>query len=132
LGKPAPAIEPDKWLSEKPDLEGKYVLFSFWAPWSLPCRQWIPELNALQKKYSDKLTIVAISAESETDISAMAEPHIEFASALDPKAKLSATAGVTSIPCVLLRDPKGVVLYQGHPGALSDKKLQTILSKPAE
>jgi thiol-disulfide isomerase/thioredoxin len=132
LGKPGPKLEVDKWLGDKPALEGKYVLISFWAPWSIPCRQSVPELNALQKKYAEKLAVVAVSANSEAEINDMSEPRIEYASAIDAKAKLSAAAGITSIPCVLLCDPKGVVLYQGHPGALNDKKLQAILTKPTE
>ena len=132
LGKTAPALEMDKWLGEKPSLEGKYVLLDFWASWSVPCRQSIPELNALQKKYSDKLVVVGITAESENDIAEMADPHLEYPCGIDSKAKLTAAAGVTSIPCVLLLDPKGMVLYQGHPSALTEKKLQAVLSRPAE
>jgi thiol-disulfide isomerase/thioredoxin len=132
LGKPAPSLALEKWLGEKPALEGKFILISFWAPWSAPCQQWIPELNALQKKYADKLVVVGVSAESEADVTGMLEPRIDYALALDPKAKLTAAAEVTSIPCILLQDPKGIVLYQGHPGGLTDKRLQAILAKPTE
>ena len=125
-------MELDKWLSDKPSFEGKFVLLDFWATWSVPCRQYIPELNALQKKYAEKLAVIGVSAESESDVSDMSEPRIEYPSGLDSKAKLTAAAGVTSIPCVLLMDPKGVVLYQGHPAALTDKKLQAILARPTE
>jgi thiol-disulfide isomerase/thioredoxin len=132
LGKPAPSLEVEKWLGEKPALEGKFVLISFWASWSAPCRQLIPELNKLQKKYAEKLAVVGVSAESEADLSNMSEPRMEYASAVDSKAKLSAAAGITSIPCVLLCDPKGTVLYQGHPGAITEKKLEAILSRATE
>jgi cytochrome c biogenesis protein CcmG/thiol:disulfide interchange protein DsbE len=132
LGKPGPKLEVDKWLGDKPALEGKFVLLSFWAPWSMPCKQSIPELNALQKKYADKLVVVGVSTSTENEINDMAEPHIDFALAVDAKAKLSAAAGVTSIPYVLLCDPKGVVLYQGHPGAINDKKLPAILARSTD
>ena len=132
LGKTGPTIQVDKWIGDKPALEGKFVLLDFWTTWSVPCRQYIPELNALQKKYADKLAVVGVSPEPENDVSEMADPRIEYASGIDSKAKLIAAAGVTSIPCVLLMDPKGVVLYQGHPGALTDKKLQAIFARPTE
>jgi len=132
LGKPGPKLEVDKWLGEKPALEGKFVLMSFWAPWSAPCKQWIPELNALQKKYSDKLVVVGITAGPETDVAEMTEPRIDFASAVDSKAKLSAAAGITSIPYVVLSDPQGIVLYAGHPGAITDKKFPAILARTSE
>jgi hypothetical protein len=89
-------------------------------------------LNALQKKYPDKLIVIGVSTCSEKDLTEMPEPHIDFASAIDAKAKLGAAAGITAIPSVLLCDPKGVVLYEGHPAALTDKKLQAILTRPAE
>jgi len=132
LGKPGPGLEVVQWLGEKPALDGKFVLISFWASWSAPCRQWITEFNALQKKYASKLVIVGVSTESETDVENMSEPRLEYALAIDSKAKLGAAAGVTSIPYVLRREPKGTMLYQGHPGALTDKKLEAILSRPAE
>jgi len=129
LGKPAPALEIDKWLSEKPVLKGKFALIAFWAPWSIPCRKVIPQFNALQKKFSDKLVIVGVTSDSQEEVAEMAEPKLEFASGLDTKAKLFANAGVTSIPYVLLLDAKGVVRYQGHPGALDEKKLEALLPK---
>lgn len=129
MGKSGPKLEVDKWLEDKPTLEGKFVMMCFWAPWSAPCRQWIPELNALQKKYNEKLAVVGISPGPESAIADMPEPHPEFAQAIDAKAKLCLAAGVNSLPYVLLCDPKGTVLYQGHPGAITEKKLQAILAK---
>jgi thiol-disulfide isomerase/thioredoxin len=132
LGKTGPRLEAGKWLGDKPSTEGKFVLINFWASWSAPCRQYVPELNALQKKYAEKLVVVGISTEQESAITDMTEPHMDYACGLDPKAKLTAAAGVTSIPYVLLTDPKGIVLYEGHPAALTEKKLQTILAREQE
>jgi cytochrome c biogenesis protein CcmG/thiol:disulfide interchange protein DsbE len=131
LGKASPKLDVDKWLGDKPVLEGKFVLIAFWAPWSAPCRQWIPELNALQKKFADKLVVVGICAGPEAAISEMPDPHADFVLGIDSKSKLSGAAGVTSIPCLLLCDPKGIVLYQGHPGAITEKKLQAIMANMA-
>jgi cytochrome c biogenesis protein CcmG/thiol:disulfide interchange protein DsbE len=132
IGKPAPAIKGGKWLGEKPALEGKIVLVAFWAPWSIPCRKYIPELNALQKKFAGKLAVVGVTSESEAEIADLTEPKIEFASVIDPKAKFGATVGVMSIPYVLLIDSKGIVRYQGHPTAITEKVLENILAKTAE
>jgi thiol-disulfide isomerase/thioredoxin len=132
LGKPAPAVEAEKWVGDKPELEGKFVLVSFWAPWSAPCRKGIPELNARQKKYADKLAVVGLTKSSAAEVSDLTEPKIEFAIGIDSKDKLAAATGVTSIPCVLLLDPKGVVLYQGHPAALTEAYLQAVLAKTSE
>jgi len=132
LGKRAPALNVEKWLGDKPALEGKAVLLSFLEPWSYPCRKCIPDLNSLQKKFADKLVVVGVSSESETQTPDVPEPKPEFSGALDPKGKLAAVMGVTSVPCVLLLDPEGFVQYQGHPAAVTEKKLEALFTKATE
>jgi thiol-disulfide isomerase/thioredoxin len=130
LGKPAPPLEVEKWLGEKPALKGKFALIVFWGPWSIPCRKWIPQFNALQKKFADRLVIIGVTSDSKEEIEQMPEPMPEFACALDSKARMSIASGVTSIPQILFLDPKGVVRYQGHPSALDEKKLESLMPKP--
>jgi cytochrome c biogenesis protein CcmG, thiol:disulfide interchange protein DsbE len=122
LGKAAPVLEVEKWLTDRPTLEGKFVLVSFWAPWSIPCKKWLPELNALQKKFPSKLVVVGISADADIP----SDLPIEFASAVDTKAKLSGALGINSVPSILLLDPKGIIRYQGHPAAVTEKKLKVL------
>jgi cytochrome c biogenesis protein CcmG, thiol:disulfide interchange protein DsbE len=132
LGKPAPAIEGGKWLGEKPALEGKVVLVVFWAPWSIPCRKYLPTLAGLQKKFADQLAVVGVTSESEAEVADMTEAKPGFATMLDPEAKLGVSLGVTSVPYVMLLDPKGIVRYQGHPAAITEKQVEGILPKVAE
>jgi thiol-disulfide isomerase/thioredoxin len=127
LGRPAPALEAEQWLGDKPVLDGKFVLIDFWAPWSIPCRKSIPELNALQKKFKDKLVVVGWTSEGEE--ASVNDLKMEFSSGLDSKAKLRAAAGVTSVPCVLLVDSKGIVRYEGHPSGITEKKLEALMAK---
>jgi thiol-disulfide isomerase/thioredoxin len=131
LGKPGPSLEIEKWLGPAPVLKGKFVLVYFWAPWSIPCRRAIPQLNAIQKKFSDNLQVIALMSDSETAEDPV-DTKIEFATAIDIKGKLHATLGVSMVPFVLLLDPKGIIVYEGHPAALNEKQLQGILSKPRE
>jgi cytochrome c biogenesis protein CcmG, thiol:disulfide interchange protein DsbE len=130
LGKPAPPMEVEKWLGEKPDVKGKFALIFFWGPWSVPCRKMIPQFNALQKKFADRLVIIGLSSDTKEEIDQMSEPLPQFACALDSKARMSIAASVTSIPYVLFLDPKGVVRYQGHPSALDEKRLESLMAKP--
>jgi cytochrome c biogenesis protein CcmG/thiol:disulfide interchange protein DsbE len=132
LGKAAPRLDVDKWVGEKPKLENKFVLITFLAPWSSACRQSVPELSALQKKFPEKLVIVGISTNSEEELMQTPGAKAEFACATDSKAKLSTAAGVTSVPFVLLVDTKGIVRYEGHPAALTEKKLQNLFSRPTD
>jgi len=132
LGKAGPKLEVEKWLGEEPELDGKFCLVAFWAPWSAASRDCIPALNALQKKFPERLAVVGITRSSEEEVSEMTDPELKFSSAIAPEGKTSAAAGITSIPTVLLMDPKGIVLYQGHPAALTDKKLEPFLSRSEE
>lgn len=128
LGKNAPKLSVEKWLGDKPDLEGKAVLVVFWAPWSMPCRKVIPDLNSLQKKFADKLVVVGLSSESESAVEDAAT-SAQFPLAVDTKSRLRNDAGITSVPCVMLMDAGGVVRYQGHPAVLTQAKLQGILER---
>jgi hypothetical protein len=130
LGKPAPKLEFDKWVGEKPATEGKYVLLAFWAPWSKPSCQAVADLNALRKKFADKLAVIGIQTGPDAESANAADAKPDFAFAADETLKLAGAAGITSIPSVILVDTKGIVRYQGHPAALTEKKLQAVLSAP--
>lgn len=129
LGKPAPDLQVEKWLTQKPLLKGKFVLVVFWAPWSIPCRKAIPDLNALQRRFADRVEMVGLTSDSAEEIAHMPGPGIDFASGVDAKGRLSAAMGVTSVPEVVLLDPKGIVRFEGHPAVLDEKKLQGLLSQ---
>ena len=131
LGKPAPAIEVERWLTAKPALEGKCVLIAFWEPWSIPSRKAISVLNALQRKFGEKLTVIGVTTEEAKQVEEMNDPKIEFASAIDTKGRLVDAFGVTSVPYVVVADSKSIVRYQGHPGAIDEKKWEQWFGKPA-
>jgi len=132
LGKQAPPLDVEKWLGDKPVLKGKFSLIVFWGPWSIPCRKIIPQLNALNKKFAGKLVMVALTSDSQEEVEQLAEPKIEFASGIDTKARLSLASGVSSVPSALFLDAKGIVRYEGHPSALDEKKLESLLPKTVD
>ena len=115
LGKPAPKFAVEKWLSPEPDLKGKFVLIDFWATWCGPCRKAIPELNALHKKFGDRLVVIGISDEPEEKVKAMTSPKIEYFSATDGQKRMKKELEVTGIPHVIIMDPDRVVRWEGFP-----------------
>lgn len=127
-----PELVIEKWLTDVPELDGKFVIVDFWATWCGPCRKSIPELNGYSKKFSDKLVIVGLSDETELDVRRMKEPKIEYAVAIDTKARTLRAVGVREIPHILLVDPKGIVRYQGHPSAINEKILEAMFTQFAE
>lgn len=130
IGRPGPPLAVDGWSGEKPEMEGKYVLVAFWEPWSKACARSLPALNALQKQFANTLVVVGVSTNSETELAQTDAAKPGFPVATDSKGKLCAAAGVTSIPSVLLLDPKGIVRYEGHPAALTEKDLKDLMAAP--
>jgi len=128
-GQPMPAVEIEKWLTDAPATQGKFVLIDFWATWCGPCRQSIPELNAFSKQFSDRLAVIGISDESEADIRKMTTPHIDYAIASDTQKRMDRNLQITGIPHCVLIDPSGIVRYEGHPGYLDAEKLQHFFDK---
>src|SRR5437016_6214034 len=57
VGDPAPKLQVSKWVQGDPVKEfskdNVYVV-EFWATWCGPCRESIPHLNEVYKKYKDK------------------------------------------------------------------------------
>ena len=115
LGKKAPTLVVEKWLTPKPQMEGKFLLIDFWATWCGPCRIAIPELNQIQKQLGDRVCVVGISDEPEATVHAMTTPKMIYAVAIDTKATLKKKVEVRGIPHVVLIDPNGIVRWEGFP-----------------
>ncbi len=129
----APELVVEKWLTKEPDTKGKFVLIDFWATWCGPCRKAIPELNAFQKKFADKLVVIGISDEPEDAVNKLKEPKMEYTSAIDTQARMKKTLEVSGIPHCILIDPEGIVRWEGFPflggHELTDKVMEGILAK---
>jgi cytochrome c biogenesis protein CcmG, thiol:disulfide interchange protein DsbE len=110
-----PDLVVEKWLTPQPDTKGKFVLIDFWATWCPPCREAIPELDQFAKVFKDQLVVIGISEEPEDKVKAMARPRIEYASAIDTKARMKTALEVKGIPHVILMDPQGIVRWEGFP-----------------
>ena len=122
LNKKAPELQLETWLSEKPKMEGKFILLDFWATWCGPCKKGIPHMNALSQKFEDNMVVIAISKESEAKVKKMNYPVIEYYSAMDVSGKLNSVYGIKGIPHAVLIDPDGFVRWEGFP-TLSGHKL---------
>ena len=111
----APDLVVEKWLTDKPDTKGKYVLLEYWATWCPPCRRSIPLLNKFHKKYGKELVVIGISDESEADVRKLKTPNIEYYSAIDTKKRMKEELGVFGIPHAIIVEPGGFVIWEGFP-----------------
>jgi cytochrome c biogenesis protein CcmG/thiol:disulfide interchange protein DsbE len=115
LGKQAPAITVEKWISAEPDRKGKFVLIDFWATWCPPCRKAVPELNRFHEKFGDKLVVMGISNEKEDVVRKFTAENIKYYSALDTTAALKNQYEVAGIPHCVIINPAGIVVWEGFP-----------------
>lgn len=111
----APKIEVEKWLGDKPDTKGKYVLVEVWATWCSQCVRSIPHLNKWHEKYPDELVVVGISNESEEKVKKFKGPKIKYYSGVDTKGRVKDALGVRGFPHIIIIEPGGYVVWEGFP-----------------
>jgi thiol-disulfide isomerase/thioredoxin len=49
------------------EYKGKIVLLNFWATWCVPCAAEMPLLGEMQKRYKDKIVVLAASIDDPAD-----------------------------------------------------------------
>jgi peroxiredoxin len=88
------------------------VLINFWATWCEPCKQEVPVLNEIYRKYTPLgVTLVAISVEDRRDaIDAFSRRHkVEFPVLLDTDGEVSRRYGLIGLPMNVVVDRNGIV-----------------------
>lgn len=145
LGDPAAPLAIKEWVQGKAvdvkDGKNIYVV-EFWATWCPPCRESIPHLTAMQKKFKDKGVVFVGVTQEEPDavkpfVAKMAG-QMDYAVAID---KGGATHdaylrpyNVNGIPHAFVVDQHGAIVWHGHPMDRMDQVLARMTgdaSKPA-
>lgn len=103
------------------DFVGKedYLLVDMWASWCQPCRQEIPNLAQLHRKYKGKgLTVVGVFTwdKKENLLPTLQEEKITWPQIVDVENEAMQSYGVNGIPFIFLLSPDGIILKRGLRG----------------
>jgi thiol-disulfide isomerase/thioredoxin len=124
-----PDLFVDTWITPQPSTRGKMVLIDFWATWCGPCCKAIPDLNALHRRFADRLVVIGLSEETVDAVEAMSQPRIEYYHGVDPQQRTKSALGVQGIPHVVIIDPTGVVRWEGFPFMPGHELTEEVVAK---
>ena len=96
------------------EYRGKVVFINFWASWCGPCRQEMPILNQIGKRYA-ALGLVMWGVNVDTDLARARqiarETRVSFPLLSDRTQKVSHAYAVAGMPFTVIIDRDGVVRY---------------------
>jgi len=117
--------------------KGYVLVMDFFATWCIPCKESIPHLNNLNRKYGKQgLQILGVSVDEGSDRevkSFSAERKISYPVAIGGE-DMQEDYGLRSIPTVYVIDKKGMVAdkYQGYSDQTGKAMEETIKRLLAE
>jgi peroxiredoxin len=95
------------------DLKGKVVFLNLWATWCPPCKEEMPAMERLWRRYKDEgLVVIALSMDSGG--AKTVKPYIEqskytYPVGLDPKMEVAQLYGARSVPSTFIIDRNGTL-----------------------
>jgi peroxiredoxin len=95
-------------------LKGKVVMLNFWASWCGPCRQEMPLLEQMHKRYSSlgfTLVGVNVDANSKDAEEWLGKTPVTFPVLFDRESKVSKMYDVSAMPSTVFIDRQGNVRY---------------------
>jgi peroxiredoxin len=100
------------------DLKGQVVMVNFWATWCQPCRQEMPHLEALYKKYNSLgFTLLGVNVEDNPEGAKKwlnENGPVTFPVLLDPKNEVSKLYKVVAMPSTVLVARDGTMRFIHH------------------
>lgn len=93
---------------------GEVVLLNFWASWCGPCRQEMPHLEAMHRKYTELgFTVFGVNVEQDREMAdrILIDIPVTFPILFDDDNVVSELYGVDAMPTTLLIDRNGEIRY---------------------
>jgi peroxiredoxin len=95
-------------------LKGQVVLINFWASWCGPCRQEMPVLEQINKRYKALgVTLLGVNVEPDSSNAAgwLKATPVSFPILFDTDSKVSKLYDVAGMPNTVILDRKGTVRF---------------------
>jgi peroxiredoxin len=95
------------------DFQGSVRFINFWATWCLPCKEEMPSMEKLYRRYKEQgFTILAVSMDANTAAVApfVTSLKLTFPIGLDPTLAVSNDYAVRALPSSFLVDRSGNVV----------------------
>jgi len=102
------------------DFKGRPMIINFWATWCGPCRQELPLLEDIYKKYKPMgFTLVGVNVEPDAkgaEAWLSKQKPVSFPIAFDTESKVSKMYKVAGMPSTVFVDRKGNirVMHKGY------------------
>jgi len=127
VGDTLPELASFKLEGKMPDsLTGKIVIVDFWASWCLPCAESFPVMDELQKKFGDRVVVLAVNVdEKAANMDKFLKRHpVTFTVVRDAGHKLVAAVSPETMPTSFILDGEGKVrfLHKGFHGETTRKE----------
>lgn len=110
--------------------KGKYVLIDFWASWCASCRNALPGVAALNKKYEKaNLLILGLSLDRSDEAwrKALNQEGCTWLQVCDYDGKVARAYAVSAIPLTIIVGPDGRIVSRGLQKDALEKKLDELL-----
>jgi thiol-disulfide isomerase/thioredoxin len=106
----------EKFLTEKPNWEGRVLVLDFWATWCGPCRRAMPMLDKLQQDNTADLVVLGISDEPENTVRKFLSSKAHgYSNSTDTGRTVNNALQIRGIPHVVVMSTDGTVRWQGNP-----------------
>lgn len=91
------------------DYKGQWVFVNFWATWCAPCRDEMPSMEMLNRRFGKDIVMLAVSVDDDTAQIArfFGEEKPSFTVLWDKDKRFSSTYGTRKFPETYLIDPDG-------------------------
>ena len=97
--------------------KGQVVMINFWATWCGPCRQEMPLLESIYKKYNKMgFTLIGVNVEPDSKPAEdwLKATPVSFPILFDTKSEVSKMYEVSGMPSTVILDRKGNVAFIHH------------------